>query len=205
MTTTISIPTDRGVIDARWDAPPNAPRGAVLLVGGGDGGFDGPAEALYPTLAEDFAARGLGTLRLDFRIHRFPNDVDEGAYDVLAGLRWLATQGAEQVALVGHSFGGAVVIEAAAQDASVAAVVTLATQTAGAQNVALVAPRPLLLIHGLDDVRLSPRCSQLLYGMAGDPRSLVLIPGATHSLRQAREEVRTRILEFVQSALEENP
>lgn len=201
MTTTISIPTDRGAIDTRWDAPANPPRGAVLLVGGGDGGFDGPAEALYPTLAEDFAARGLGTLRLDFRIHRFPNDVDEGAYDVLAGLQWLAAQGVEQVALVGHSFGGAVVIEAAAQDISVAAVVTLATQTAGAQNVALVAPRPLLLIHGLDDVRLSPRCSQLLYGMAGDPRSLVLIPGATHSLRQAREEVRTRILEFVMSAL----
>ena len=201
MTTTISIPTDRGVIDARWDAPADPPHGAVLLVGGGDGGFDGPAEALYPTLAEDFAARGLGTLRLDFRIHRFPNDVDEGAYDVLAGLQWLAAQGVEQVALVGHSFGGAVVIEAAAQDTSVAAVVTLATQTAGAQNVALVAPRPLLLIHGLDDVRLSPRCSQLLYGMAGDPRSLVLIPGATHSLRQAREEVRTRLLEFVMSAL----
>ena len=205
MTTTISIPTDRGAIDARWDAPANPPRGAVLLVGGGDGGFDGPAEALYPALAEDFAARGLGTLRLDFRIHRFPNDVDEGAYDVLAGLRWLAMRGVEKVALVGHSFGGAVVIEAAAQDASVAAVVTLATQTAGAQNVALVAPRPLLLIHGLDDVRLSPRCSQLLYGMAGDPRSLVLIPGATHSLRQAREEVRTRILEFVVSALADNP
>lgn len=201
MTTTISIPTDRGLIDARWDAPASAPRIAVLLVGGGDGGFDGPAEALYPTLAEDFAARGLGTLRLDFRIHRFPNDVDEGAYDVLAGLRWLAAQGVEQVALVGHSFGGAVVIEAAAHDASVAAVVTLATQTAGAQNVALIAPRPLLLIHGLDDARLSPRCSQLLYGMAGDPRSLVLIPGATHSLRQAREEVRTRILEFVEGAL----
>ncbi|MFA7250357.1 MAG: alpha/beta hydrolase [Dehalococcoidia bacterium] len=201
MTTTISIPTDRGLIDARWDAPASAPRGAVLLVGGGDGGFDGPAEALYPTLAEDFAARGLGTLRLDFRIHRFPNDVDEGAYDVLAGLGWLATQGVEQVALVGHSFGGAVVIEAAAHDASVSAVVTLATQTAGAQNVALVAPRPLLLIHGLDDVRLSPRCSELLYGMAGDPRSLVLIPGATHSLRQAREEVRARILGFVVDAL----
>ncbi|MDO9444214.1 MAG: alpha/beta hydrolase [Dehalococcoidia bacterium] len=201
MTTTISIPTDRGVIDARWDQPASAARGAVLLVGGGDGGFDGPAEALYPTLAEDFAARGLGTLRLDFRIHRFPNDVAEGAYDVLTGLRWLAAEGIEQVALVGHSFGGAVVIEAAAQDASVTAVVTLATQTAGAQNVALIAPRPLLLIHGLDDVRLSPRCSQLLYGMAGDPRSLVLIPGATHSLRQAREEVRTRILEFVVAAL----
>lgn len=201
MTEPITIPTARGDVLALWDAPARPPRAAAVLVGGGDGGFDGPAEALYPTLAEDLVALGLGVLRLDFRIHRFPNDVDEGVHDVLAGLDWLQGQGVEAAGLVGHSFGGAVVIEAAAQAPSVGAVVTLATQTAGAQRVALVAPRPLLLIHGLEDVRLSPRCSELLYGMAGEPKSLVLIPGATHSLRQAREDVRTRVLDFLAASL----
>ncbi|GMU40842.1 MAG: hypothetical protein AMXMBFR23_17080 [Chloroflexota bacterium] len=201
MTEPITIPTARGDVLALWDAPAGPPRAAAVLVGGGDGGFDGPAEALYPTLAEDLVPLGLGVLRLDFRIHRFPNDVDEGVHDVLAGLDWLQGQGVEAAGLVGHSFGGAVVIEAAAQAPSVGAVVTLATQTAGAQRVALVAPRPLLLIHGLEDVRLSPRCSELLYGMAGEPKSLVLIPGATHSLRQAREDVRTRVLDFLAASL----
>lgn len=201
MTEPITIPTARGDVQALWDAPAESPRLAAILVGGGDGGFDGPAEALYPTLADDLTARGIGTLRLDFRIHRFPNDVDEGVHDLLAGLAWLEERGVEVAGLAGHSFGGAVVIEAAAQAPSVGAVVTLATQTAGAQRVALVAPRPLLLIHGLDDVRLSPRCSELLYGMAGEPKSLVLIPGATHSLRQAREQVRTLVRDFLVGSL----
>ena len=42
----------------------------------------------------------------------------------------------------------------------------------------------------------------MLYEMAGEPRSLVLIEGATHSLRQAREGVRTRVLDFACAALE---
>ncbi|MDA0271477.1 MAG: dienelactone hydrolase family protein [Chloroflexi bacterium] len=202
MTDAIDIATARGTVHTLWDAPSDLdPTAAVLMVGGGDGGFDGLAEALYPTLAEDFVARGMGTLRLDFRIHKFPNDPDDGAHDVIAGLEWLRGQGIEAVALVGHSFGGAVVIEAAARDASVAAVVTLATQTAGAMNVARIAPRPLLLIHGLADIRLAPRCSEMLYAMAGEPKSLVLIPDATHSLRQVRQEVRERVLEFISAAL----
>ncbi len=201
MSEPIAIPTARGTVQALWDVPADPPRAAVVLVGGADGGFDGPAEALYPTLAADLVALGIGALCLDFRIHRFPNDVDEGAHDLLAGLAWLEERGVEIAGLVGHSFGGAVVIEAATRAPSVSAVVTLATQTAGAQRVALVSPRPLLLVHGLDDVRLSPRCSELLYGMASDPKSLVLIPGATHSLRQAREEVRTRVLDFLVAAL----
>jgi alpha/beta superfamily hydrolase len=205
MTTAINIATARGTVHALWDAPSDLdPRAAVLMVGGGDGGFDGPAEALYPTLADDFGARGLGTLRLDFRIHKFPNDVDEGVHDVLAGLEWLRGQGIDAVGLVGHSFGGAVVIEAAARDASVGAVVTLATQTAGAMNVARIAPRPLLFIHGLADIRLAPRCSEMLYAMAGEPKLLVLIPDATHSLRQARQVIRERVVEFIARAFEEH-
>ncbi|MGE3855896.1 MAG: alpha/beta hydrolase family protein [Dehalococcoidia bacterium] len=202
----ISIPTARGEVAARFTAPAGDGDGpAVLLVGGADGGFDGPAEALYPTLAEDFAARGIATLRVDFRLHRFPNDVEEGVHDALAGLAWLEARGCRRVVLVGHSFGGAVVIEATARTSAspmVVGVVTLATQTAGAQRVDLVAPRPILLIHGRADTRLSPVCSQILYDAAGEPREIVILEGATHSLRQARAEVRTRVVDFACAALE---
>lgn len=204
----IAIPTARGEVAARASTPTDGSWGRVaLLVGGADGGFDGPAEGLYPTLAQDFAAVGIATLRLDFRLHRFPNDVEEGVDDVLAGLAWLGGHAAERVVLVGHSFGGAVVIEAAvrASDAAgmpaVAGVVTLATQTAGAQRVGMVAPRPILLIHGGADTRLSPMCSQLLYDAAGEPRELVVLEGATHSLRQAREAVRRRVRDFAVASL----
>ncbi len=202
----IAIPTDRGDVAARFTpAADETNSRAMLLVGGADGGFDGPAEALYPTLADDFAALGIGTLRVDFRLHRFPNDVEEGVHDLLAGLAWLGARGAARVVIVGHSFGGAVVIEGGvrASEATgiVAGVVTLATQTAGAQRVALLSPRPILLIHGRADDRLSPICSQMLYDAAGVPRELVIIDGATHSLRQAREEVRQRVRAFACTAL----
>lgn len=204
----VAVSTVRGAIAARGSTPADGTWAhAVLLVGGADGGFDGPADALYPTLAEDFEAQGVATLRLDFRLHRFPNDVEEGVHDVLAGLAWLAQHGADRVVLVGHSFGGAVVIEAAVRAPEgpgrpvVAGVVTLATQTAGAQHVGMIAPRPILLIHGAADARLAPVCSQLLYEAAGEPRELLIIEGATHSLRQAREEVRRRVREFACRAL----
>ena len=102
-------------------------------------------------------------------------------------------QGVERVGVLGHSFGGAVVIEAAAREPAIRSVVTLATQTAGAQRVGEIAPVPLLLVHGLDDVRLSADCSRMLHRMAGEPKQLELLEGATHSLRQRREDVRVLV------------
>lgn len=200
MSTALDLPSARGPIPALLDAVESA-TAAVTMVGGADGGFDGPAEALYPTLVEDFAARGITSLRLDFRIHKFPNDVDEGVYDLLHGIAALEERGVRRVGLVGHSFGGAVVIDAGVRATSVAAVATLATQTAGAQRTPELAPTPLLLVHGRDDTRLSPECSQLLYDLAGEPKRLELLDGATHSLRQRREKVRQLLLEWFEAHL----
>jgi dienelactone hydrolase len=193
MSERLELTSARGPIPVLLDAVEGA-TAAVAMVGGADGGFDGPAEALYPTLVEDLAARGMTSLRLDFRIHRFPNDVAEGVYDLLHGIAALESRGARRIGLVGHSFGGAVVIEAGIRAPNVAAVATLATQTAGAQRTPELAPTPLLLVHGRDDTRLSPECSQLLYDMAGEPKRLEFLDGATHSLRQRREDVRQLLL-----------
>src|SRR5688572_21296599 len=136
----LEIPSARGQIACAFTpAAEGAP--VVGMVGGGDGGLDGPL-GLYPALARDLLEAGIGTLRIDFRIHRFPGPVDEGVHDVLAAIEWLTARGIERVGLLGHSFGGAVVIEAGAQEPSrVASLATLATQTAGAQRVNEIAPR----------------------------------------------------------------
>ena len=127
--------------------------------------------------------------------------MDEGVFDVLRGVEFLAGEGAERVGLLGHSFGGAVVIEAGVRSGLVASVATLATQTAGARRVADLAPTPLLLVHGLDDIRLPPDCSRLLHDLAGEPKRLELLDGATHSLRQRREDVRSLLLEWFTETL----
>ena len=196
----LDLDSERGPIHCA-DHAVDGVMGAVLMVGGSDGGLDGPAGALYPDLAADLVARGMAALRVDFRIHRFPGPVDEGVHDVLAGVDFLAQQGAARVALVGHSFGGAVVIEAGVRSPLVAAVATLATQTAGAQRVAELAPRPLLLVHGLADRRLPADCSRQLYRLAGEPKRLELLEDARHSLRQRREELRALLLGWLEDAL----
>jgi hypothetical protein len=109
--------------------------------------------------------------------------------DVLGGVDFLREQGCNKVALVGHSFGGAVVIAAAPLSDAVAAVVGLASQTYGAKYAYMVSPRPLLLIHGEKDDKLTYRCSVLINEIAREPKKLVLYPRAGHNLRECRNEL----------------
>lgn len=196
----LELPSSRGPVLCAYHPLPGADA-AVAMVGGADGGLVGPAEALYPDLAEDLRAWGIAALRLDFRIHRFPGPVDEGVHDLRAGLGFLAAEGVGRIGLLGHSFGGAVVIEVGIDAHEVVSVATLATQTAGALRVRELAPRPLLLVHGLDDIRLSPDCSRMLFELAGEPKRLELLEGATHSLRQRREDVRRMLVEWFAETL----
>jgi len=117
---------------------------------------------------------------------------------------WLLEQGVRRVALVGHSFGAAVVINAGAQHPAVTAVVTLSAQTFGTRLVSKLAPRPLLLVHGADDDRLPPSCSEYLYARAGDPRELVILREARHSLRQRRDVLYPLLLGWLTARLGAN-
>src|SRR2546422_5461684 len=86
--------------------------------------------------------------------YRHPGVYVESVLDVRAGLEFLKGRGCSRVVLVGHSFGGAVVIAAGTLTDQVVAVVALSPQTYGAQGAVYVAPRPLLIVHGLADTRL---------------------------------------------------
>jgi hypothetical protein len=106
----IALRTNRGTIQAiihEADAPAG---GAVMWACGARGGSAGPAEGMYATLAEELTAGNVTSLRLNYR---HPADMDESVWDVLIGLELLRSRGCVRVALVGHSFGGAVVIAAA--------------------------------------------------------------------------------------------
>jgi alpha/beta superfamily hydrolase len=192
--TTIESP--RGPIQGRFHHRPNNTVG-IIWVGGFDGGFDGPADAIFPDLAEDLLPQGMSSLRLDYRIKTSPGIVEEGAYDVLHGIAFLVAQGISSVGLVGHSFGAAVVITAGVASPHVKTVVSLSAQTAGAQGVRNLAPKSILFIHGTDDIRLLPQLSEYLHKQAGEPKKLVLLEGARHSLRQKREELRTLVRDWL--------
>lgn len=156
---------------------------AVVWLGGARGGVDGPAYGVYGTLSYRFGSMGVGSLRLHYRR---PGDFVSCVGDVLLGV--------DCVALVGHSFGGAVAIMSGALCDRVGAVAGLSSQTYGASLVGDLSPRPLLLVHGERDRNLPVRCSYDIYGDAGEPKSLVTFEGCGHFLREYSSEVHDLLL-----------
>ena len=174
---------------------------AVIWVYGARGGFVGPGNGLYTELAEEMKSQ-FTSLRLDYR---FPNDIPECVMDTLAGVSFLKAADHSEIVLVGHSFGGAVVISAAPLSDEVKAVAALSSQTYGASNAGAVSPRPMLLVHGSDDTRLPPRCSEQIYQWADEPKELHIMQGAGHRLDECKDELRILLRDWISEILDQRP
>jgi hypothetical protein len=103
--------------------------------------------------------------------------------------------------LVGHSFGGAVVIAAGAASQHVSGVVSLSPQTYGAHMAGLLSPRPLLVVHGKGDTRLPYTCSMQIHEWAREPKELVLYDGAEHRLEECAEELEALLRNWIPATL----
>ncbi|MXZ91467.1 MAG: lysophospholipase [Chloroflexi bacterium] len=189
--------TSRGDIPAIRHAAPETTRG-VIWVCGARGGFGGPASGLYAELSEEFAGQGITSLRMDYR---HPNNIQECALDLLAGVNFLRATGYGPAVVVGHSFGGAVVIAGAAFSDHVAGVVSLSPQTYGAQGAGMLSPTPLLVVHGKADTRLPFSCAVAIHDWAKEPRELVLYEGAEHRLDECRTELMDLLREWIPARL----
>jgi pimeloyl-ACP methyl ester carboxylesterase len=197
----VTLDAGRGPVAARLYGPPGC-AAAVLMVSGVGGGFGSPARGLYPALAGDLAGRGICGLRVRYRN---PVDLDESVADVAAGVDELVRRGVSRVALVGHSFGGAVVIAAGVAASAVVAVVALATQSYGAAGAGRLSPRPLLLVHGTEDRVLPATCSVHVYDLAGEPKELRLEKGAGHALDEVAGSLRPWLLDWLTQRLSAEP
>ncbi len=179
----VDLVTDRGVIACRLQsgAPGDA---AVVWVFGAGGGFHGPAGGLYDRLGAALTPQGVTSLQVAYRR---PADLLECVLDTLVGVGYLVERGRTRVVLVGHSFGGAVVITAGAASDAVIAVAALSSQTAGTGGVPRLAPRPLLLAHGVADEVLPFQCSRDIYARASEPKRIILYPDCRHGLDGCRD------------------
>ena len=191
------IRTNRGDIRAILHAAPDTKR-AVIWVCGARGGFGGPASGMYADLSEEFIGNGITSLRMDYRQ---PNEIQECALDLLAGVNFLRALEYGPVVVVGHSFGGAVVIAAGAFSDHVAGVVSLSPQTYGAQGAGMLSPTPLLVVHGKADTRLPFSCAVAIHDWAKDPRELVLYEGAEHRLDECRIELMDLLRDWIPDKL----
>ncbi|WP_088894688.1 alpha/beta hydrolase family protein [Leptolyngbya ohadii] len=167
----------------------------VIWVGGVGGDWDSPAQQLYPRLAQVLAKSGVSSLRVRYRQ---PTQLGQSVMDVLVGIRFLQDQGIETIALVGHSFGGAVVIQVAAETLAVRTVVALASQSYGTDSVPELATRcSLLLLHGTEDRVLPFACSEQIYARALEPKQLILYPDAGHNLDEAADEIESTVQKWL--------
>jgi pimeloyl-ACP methyl ester carboxylesterase len=191
----VLLKTTRGDIEGILH-PVEGGTGAVVCVGGAMGGLDGPADKLYGRLPALLAASKVTVLRLSYRT---PNNLEECVADVLAGCSFLKGIGGTDTVLIGHSFGGAVVIKAG-ELWPVAGVVSMSPQLHGTRQVHEM-QRPLLLVHGHADSVLSHEASEDIYRRANDPKRIVLFSDTGHSLIQAKEQICRLLAEWIPARL----
>lgn len=171
------------------------------MVGGAGGGTHGPS-AVYPDLSARLAGAGVAALQLDYRR---PNHLAECVQDTLGAVEMLADRGISRIALIGWSFGGAVVITAGARSDAVVGVATVASQTYGTDAVSHLAPKRLLLIHGTSDSVLPDTCSRSLYALAGEPKELVLYQGDGHGIERHRQDLLDKLYSWCVATLDAAP
>lgn len=196
----MALLTNLGDVECRYYRAPEARQGAIW-VGGAGGGWDSPARGqLYPKLAADLLDKGISSLRVRYR---HPNDLDQCTLDLLAGADYLEREGIDAMAVTGHSFGGAVAIQAAAAAPGVRTVVALSTQSHGAAPAAELGPRcSILVIHGTADQVLPPYSGEYVYRIAEEPKRLIMYPGAGHGLDEAAGELRQAVRDWIAGELQ---
>jgi len=177
----------------------NGIKPGVVLVGGVGGGWDSPARGLYHSLSIRLSRElGICSLRIRFR---HSTDLDSSVKDVLAGIEFLTKwEKVASIGLVGHSFGGAVVISSAALvDDAVRTIVTLSTQSYGTEDISKLQEGQctVLLIHGNKDDVLSPYCSLYVHKKAKVPKQVIIYDNAGHSLDEVADKVHQKVYEWI--------
>jgi alpha/beta superfamily hydrolase len=188
----VVLNTSRGEITVHLH-PCEGKTGSAVFVGGAGGGVKGPANAIYERLARELVAAGVTSVRVQYRE---PGEFEECVLDTLAACSFLKGIGAEQVVIVGHSFGGAVAIKAGELASIATGVIAMSSQRFGTQEVDHLG-KPLLLIHGDHDEVLDHAASQDIYERASEPKRLVLLEATGHGLMESAEQVHDLLWEFI--------
>jgi alpha/beta superfamily hydrolase len=194
------IDTDAGVIRAMYHevASSNA---AVIWMFGPSGGLEGPAGGMYTRLAKELVTYEVASLRVDYR---HPGDIEACVLDILVSVHVLQSLGCTRIVLVGHSFGGAVAICAAAANPNVLAVGALSTQLEYTDSVIDLAGRPLLLMHGTRDEVQPHSASEQIFSSASEPKEIRLYE-CRHSLAECSKQVESDLTDWIRHMLPAEP
>jgi alpha-beta hydrolase superfamily lysophospholipase len=206
--------------------PEGEPQAGMVIVHGASSAKESHFDFARTAVAHDMVA-----LAFDQRGHgRSEGELGPGAVDDVLAMLALVRRRAPSVALRGSSMGGFMVIQAAAADGGVDAVVAicpapqdfllrglrggsfefradrarlepwLEEQDLHAAAASLSPRTALLLLHAQGDEQVPYTISQELFESAGEPKRLLLIPGGHHRSIQHDLELQTEALRFVERA-----
>jgi hypothetical protein len=189
----VEVYTMHGLLTLLWHGDEHAAN-VLLCCGGAMGGLLGPANGLFHDLGERlWADHGIGTIRVGYRK---PNHLPRCVHDVAAAADLATRSGGQRFVTMGHSFGGAVALQAGmVLEQHCAGVVTLSTQSAGCEMAAGLRA-PLILFHGDRDEILPLETSYMVQSLAGHGE-VVVLDGNGHLLDKAADELRDRLLTWI--------
>jgi len=137
---------------------PSSPRGPIVILAHG---YTGSKETM-DVPAGYLCSRGWRCVTFDFRGHKLGSSTGEmrhaadGVLDTRAAIAFARRRfGADEAALVGHSYGGSVALAAAAEDPAVVAVAVMGTGRSVASGFDTPAGDSLMALRG-DYVRGAP-------------------------------------------------
>lgn len=196
----VEIYTMEGLLQIWWYGLPGA-TDVALMCGGAMGGVLGPGRSLYLELGQQLAEEGRAAMAVNYRK---PGDLTRSLLDTCAAADLALRNGAERFVILGHSFGGAVAIQAASTFTEhTAGVVTFATQSAGCEEASRIGTTPLLLLHGENDSILGPENSVMVQQLAGTGE-LRTFPGADHLLAEVADELATLTGPWIRDRFDEH-
>ena len=196
----IEIYTTEGLLQLWWFGQPGA-TDVVLMCGGAMGGVLGPGRSLYFEFGRTLAATGRAAMAVSYRR---PGDLGRCLLDLCAAADLAMRNGAERFVLLGHSFGGAVAIQAACTfTPAVSGVITFATQSGGCEEAAQMGSVPLLLLHGERDSILGAENSTMVQSFAGHGE-VRLLPDTEHLMTEAADEIATITREWTTARFAEH-
>ena len=182
-----------------------APLHCLLMLSGADGRLRGPA-GLYTALRRRLAASTRLRVLTVQMAYRRPAHMPDALADVAATLQRVRDRyGVHSVVLMGWSFGGAVAVAAAGEDAhthphtqsgAVVGLVTLGAQTDGTACIRRLHESRLscLFLHGGADAVLPDACSHELYGRyGGADKELRVYEGDDHACSGSMQAVLEKV------------
>ena len=180
--TQLTFCTSRGSFNACAEFERGMRSGVIML--GDDSSSSMNFERFYSNLADKLFARGIASLRLNYR---HPGVCAQCAIDALYAIQYLDDEFIRNIVLVGWGFGGIVAIGAGAVAKNARGIVGISSMDVANSCIKCLSDKSLLLMHGECDNIVPLDIARKVYSEASDFCKLIVYRGVGHDLSAAHD------------------